>query len=125
VLVQELGWQQGVGGSGTPGEGPDSTAVAAKEAYLCVQAAVAVLQLQLVLSDGDIPATPPCPAVSEGDVRRLEVREQAQIGLASSQRMHCSVCFSRGQERSALFAVEGLPTHVKAGTAPGECWGCQ
>lgn len=53
-------------------------------------------------------------------MRRGEVREQAQIALGQSQRMQCSVCFTRGQERQAYFAVEGLPAHVKAGVAPGE-----
>lgn len=48
VLVQELRWQQGAVGDG-PG-GPDSSAVAAKQAYITVQAAVAVLQLQQVRS---------------------------------------------------------------------------
>jgi len=45
VLVQELRWQQGASaGAGAP----DAAAVEAKQAYLSVQAAVAVLQLQQV-----------------------------------------------------------------------------
>lgn len=56
-------------------------------------------------------------------VRRAEVREQAQIALGASQRMNCTVCFARGQERQAYFAVEGLPAHVKAGLAPGASQG--
>lgn len=77
-----------------------------------------------VLCEGDIPADPPCPPVSDADVRRGEVREQAQIALAQSQRMHCTVCFTRGQERQAYFAVEGLPAHMKAGhTAGGRAQG--
>lgn len=46
VLVQELRWQQGSTGGG-PG-GADPAAVAAKQAYLTVQAAVAIQQLQQV-----------------------------------------------------------------------------
>ena len=51
------------------------------------------------------------------------MREQAQIALGASQRMNCTVCFARGQERQAYFAVEGLPAHVKAGLAPGASQG--
>lgn len=47
VLVQELRWQQGAAGGGASG-GPDPAAVAAKQAYLTVHAAVATHQLQLV-----------------------------------------------------------------------------
>ena len=50
---------------------------------------------------------------------RPRARPQAQIVLGQSQRMHCTVCFTRGQERQAHFAVEGLPAHVKAGVATG------
>jgi protein CLEC16A len=116
VLVQELRWQQGAAGGGTGA--PDPSAVAAKQAYLTVHAAVATHQLQLVLCEGSIPLDPPCPAFGEAEVRRAEVREQAQIALGASQRMNCTVCFTRGQERQAYFAVEGLPAHVKAGLAP-------
>lgn len=85
-----------------------------------------------MLTTGDIDLSPPCPAFGEADVRRGEVREQAQIALGLSQRMNCSVCFVRGQERQAYFAVEGLPAHLKAGSSlPGVClensccvWGC-
>ncbi|KAL4427887.1 hypothetical protein ABPG75_001976 [Micractinium tetrahymenae] len=115
VLVQELRWQQGATAGGA--SVPDAAAVAAKHAYLTVQGAVAVLQLQQVLCEGEVPLDPPCPPVSDADVRRGEVREQAQIALAQSQRMHCAVCFTRGQERQAYFAVEGLPAHMKAGQA--------
>lgn len=72
-----------------------------------------------VLCEGEIPLDPPCPPVTDADVRRGEVREQAQIALAQSQRMHCTVCFTRGQERQAYFAVEGLPAHMKAGRTAG------
>lgn len=72
-----------------------------------------------MLAEGEIPLTLPCPAVSDADVRQGEVREQAQIVLGSTQRMHCTVCFTRGQERQAYFAVEGLPAHVKAGQSAG------
>jgi hypothetical protein len=129
VLLQEQRWQQaavagtGVGGTAATAAGsaaPDAAAVAAKHAYLAVQAAVAVLQLEQVLSQGDIAVAPPCPLVTEADVRRVEVREQATVALPAAQRMPCTVCFSRGQERSAYFAVEGLPTVVRAGETPGE-----
>lgn len=46
VLVQELRWQQGAAGGGSGA--PDRAAVAAKQAYLTVHAAVATHQLQLV-----------------------------------------------------------------------------
>jgi hypothetical protein len=125
VLVQELRWQQGSTARDGAAAGPDSAAFSAKQAYLVAAEAVAVLQLQAALLGGDVPMLPPCPAPSEGDVRAGEVREGAQIGLASSQRMQCSVCFKRGEERAAYFAVEGLPSAVKAGATPGEmAWCC-
>ena len=175
VLAQELRWQQGSAAGGTGA--PDSSAASAKQAYLTVQATVAMLQLQQVggwvfvnvgvcesgpcwagmpaglphhisttphwsplwfrycgvvappsvpppplpqvLSEGDIPLGPPVPSFGEAEVRQGEVREQAPIGLASSQSLSCTVCFSRGQEQEAVFAVEGLPAHVKAGASPG------
>ena len=76
-----------------------------------------------MLSEGDIPQAPPVPTFGEAEVRQGEVREQAPIGLASSQSLRCTVCFSRGQEQEAAFAVEGLPAHVKAGASPG-AWAC-
>ena len=71
------------------------------------------------LLEGDVPLAPLCPAVTDADVQRGEVKENAQIALRESQRMSCSVCFARGQERQACFAVEGLPALVKAGQPPG------
>lgn len=68
-----------------------------------------------------MPLEPPCPGFTVADVQQGEVREAAQIALGLSQRMHCTVCFTRGQERQAYFAVEGLPAHVKAGTSLGGC----
>ena len=113
VLVQEQQWQ-----AGAPAVVADASALVAKQAYLAVQAAVAVLQLVAVLREGEVAAAPPCPAIGEPELKAAagEVREAAQIGL--SQRMHCSVCFTRGQERQVYFAVEGLPAAVQAG-APG------
>jgi hypothetical protein len=89
----------------------------------CCCAATSALPLLQVLSEGDIPQAPPVPSFGEAEVRQGEVREQAPIGLACSQSLRCTVCFSRGQEQEAVFAVEGLPAHVKAGASPG-AWAC-
>ena len=109
VLVQELHWQLGT----APQAVADANAVAgAKLAYLSTASLVGVTQIMQLLCRGEVAPSPPCPSVTEADVRASEIPARAQVSL--SQRLHCTVAFVRGEERAVVFGVEGVPGHVKA-----------
>lgn len=65
----------------------------------------------------DLKATHSLPivAASEARMKRAEAREGMQLELQNSA--VCTVAFSRGAERSVLFAVHGVPKVMVLGRA--------
>ncbi|KAK9820557.1 hypothetical protein WJX72_011634 [[Myrmecia] bisecta] len=86
------------------------SAQAAKHVYHAAQRFVALAQIKQALSDGEIAAAPNLPVVTEAQLKAAEVREGAQLQL--QERLACTVAFSRGQERSVYFALQGLPSSL-------------
>ena len=60
-----------------------------------------------VIQQGAISAHPPLGSVSEAKLRASEVPEGATVSIP--QQVTCSVAFARGQERSVLITVHGMP----------------
>lgn len=60
-----------------------------------------------VVQRGDISAEAPLNLVSEARLKANEVQEHKTVSVR--QAVTCSVAFHRGQERSVLFSVHGMP----------------
>eukprot|EP00191_Tetraselmis_sp_GSL018_P010529 CAMPEP_0177609508 /NCGR_PEP_ID=MMETSP0419_2-20121207/19136_1 /TAXON_ID=582737 /ORGANISM="Tetraselmis sp., Strain GSL018" /LENGTH=882 /DNA_ID=CAMNT_0019104457 /DNA_START=372 /DNA_END=3016 /DNA_ORIENTATION=+ len=87
------------------------SARAASHMAVAAQRLVALVQIQMLLSTGEIPPAPPLPdeAGVSNSARRPEVKEGDQVDLAGihPKPMPCRVAFSRGAERSVYFALHG------------------
>lgn len=60
-----------------------------------------------VVQHGSIHAEAPLDFVSEARLKASEVQENHTV--STKQPLTCSVAFHRGQERSVLFTVHGMP----------------
>lgn len=63
-----------------------------------------LLQPVQLLSTGAVSKAPPVPAVTEAELKQVDIQEGYQVDLIPGAAIPCVVSFAPGQERRVYFA---------------------